>query len=191
MKRWCLILSVLSLFISACSPNVALVPPTVAPAMVNTPTTIPPTVIPTATATATPKPTATSAPAPTHAPAPTTAPIAAAGDTWTRPADGMVMVFAPGGEFEMGSTKEDLDNVMRMCREWGWRCDRSSFEMEQPAHTVALNGFWIDRTEVTNRQYRKCVEAGACQAPAKCDWGEPTYGDASKKDHPVVCVSWY
>jgi eukaryotic-like serine/threonine-protein kinase len=102
------------------------------------------------------------------------------------------MAYAPGGEYTMGSTEEDVDSLMRMCRGWGWRCNRTSFEMEQPAHMVALNGFWIDRTEVTNRQYGKCVEAGACRAPAtKCDWGEPTYGDASKRDHPVVCVSWY
>jgi formylglycine-generating enzyme required for sulfatase activity len=92
-------------------------------------------------------------------------------DTWTRPVDKMVMVYVPAGEFEMGST-EGRDN-------------------EQPVHAVALDGFWIDQAEVTNAQYRRCVEAGACQAPMTCDWGEPTYEDLSKADYPVVCVDWY
>jgi formylglycine-generating enzyme required for sulfatase activity/tRNA A-37 threonylcarbamoyl transferase component Bud32 len=95
-------------------------------------------------------------------------------DTWTRPSDGMVMVYVPGGTFQMGSAEGDPD------------ADDDEF----PQHSVTLDGFWIDRTEVTNAQYRQCVKAGACQAPTACDLGEPTYGDASKQDHPVVCVGW-
>jgi formylglycine-generating enzyme required for sulfatase activity len=61
---------------------------------------------------------------------------------------------------------------------------------EKPQHTVYLDAFWIDRTEVTNAQFRQCVEAGACQAPATCDWGEPSYGGQGQADRPVVCVNW-
>ena len=93
------------------------------------------------------------------------------GDTWTRPADEMVMVYVPEGEFEMGNEGEPT---------------------EQPVHTVALDGFWIDRTEVTNAQYQRCVEGGECDAPKRycAVWlgGEPP--DAAKTDHPVVCVDW-
>ena len=92
------------------------------------------------------------------------------GDTWTRPPDGTVMVYVPSGEFQMGSENGD--------------------SFEQPVHTVALDGFWIDQTEVTNDQYRDCVEAGECDAPLTCDWGGPTYANGSKADHPVVCVDW-
>jgi hypothetical protein len=70
------------------------------------------------------------------------------------------------------------------------RCRREWFEDAQPAHTVALDALWIDRAEVTNAQYRECVEAGACVAPMTCDWGDPAYGDGLKEDHPVVCVDW-
>jgi len=97
------------------------------------------------------------------------------GITWTRPADGMVMVYVPGGTFQMGSDESDT----------------GVHEDEFPRHSVTLGGFWIDQTEVTNAQYGQCVEAGACQAPTTCDWGEPTYRDASKQDHPVVCVDWF
>jgi formylglycine-generating enzyme required for sulfatase activity len=79
------------------------------------------------------------------------------------------MVYVPAGEFIMGSDE---------------------YSDEQPVHTVYLDAFYIDKTEVTNAKYQQCVEAGNCRAPTTCDWGEPTYGDASKADHPVVCVNW-
>jgi len=91
------------------------------------------------------------------------------GDTWTRPADGMVMVYVPAGEFLMGSSD----------------ADGQAYDSEKPQQTVYLDAFWIDRTEVTNAQYRKCVEAGACREPG-C-WDEDNY---NAPDQPVVCVSW-
>jgi formylglycine-generating enzyme required for sulfatase activity/tRNA A-37 threonylcarbamoyl transferase component Bud32 len=100
-------------------------------------------------------------------------PALSAGDTWTRPADGMVMVYVPGGEFEMGSTE-------------GW-------DNEQPVHIVALDGFWIDRTEVTNAQYRDCVEAGDCRPPSnrKSNTRDEYYGNSACDDYPVIYISWY
>jgi formylglycine-generating enzyme required for sulfatase activity/tRNA A-37 threonylcarbamoyl transferase component Bud32/LysM repeat protein len=106
---------------------------------------------------------------PTQAPA-LAADIFRLGDTWTRFADGMGMVYAPAGEFEMGSVDGELT--------------------EQPVHPVALDGFWIDRTEVTNAAYRRCVEADACQPPT-CEEGNLDYDDPTKADLPVVCVDWY
>ena len=52
-----------------------------------------------------------------------------------------------------------------------------------PRHTVFLDAFWIDRTEVTNAQYRACVEAGACREP-EC-WDDD---DANAPNQPVVCL---
>ena len=51
--------------------------------------------------------------------------------------DGVDMVFIPGGNFTMGS-------------------DRHRPE-ERYTHVVSLDGFWIDRTEVTNAQFGKFV----------------------------------
>jgi len=130
-------------------------------------------------------------PTPEPTPVPTEKPVPSLGDTWTRPTDGVVMVYVPAGEFEMGSDDDDVDYALQLCNAYRGDCRREWFEDEQPVHTVVLDGFWIDRTEVTNAQYQQCVETEVCQAPTTCDWGEPTYGDASKSDHPVVCVDWH
>ena len=118
---------------------------------------------------------------------------ASLGDTWPRPADGMVMVYVPAGEFEMGSDSDDVDDALQICKERYSNCEREWFEREQPAHTVALDGFWIDRTEVTNAQYRQCVEAGACDASAESSSyaRDSYYGNGSYDDYPVIYVSWY
>ncbi len=38
---------------------------------------------------------------------------------------------------------------------------------EEPVHTVFLDAYWIDRTEVTNTMYGLCVDAGKCEEPDK------------------------
>jgi formylglycine-generating enzyme required for sulfatase activity len=93
--------------------------------------------------------------------------------TQERQIDGMVMVYVPAGAFEMGSP-EGVGEAN-----------------EHPQHTVTLDAVWIDKYEVSNLQYGRCVVDGACVAPMACDWGETTYADLSKGDHPVVCVSWH
>jgi len=82
----------------------------------------------------------------------------------------MVMVYVPAGDFLMGSSESDT----------------LASDDEKPQHTVYLDAYWIDRTEVTNAQYRRCVEAGACSEPA-C-WED---SDLNAPEQPVVCVYWY
>ncbi|NIM92235.1 MAG: SUMF1/EgtB/PvdO family nonheme iron enzyme [Anaerolineales bacterium] len=156
-------------FLSGCgTPSTTTPDITPAPSPTNLPpkTTVTPEV-----PTETPLPTNTSFP-------PTPTPILPRnpelGQKWTRPTDGMTIVFIPAGEFEMGST-EDV------------HCSHLD---ERPRHTVYLDDYWIDQTPVTNAHYQICVDAGACPPPTDCDWGDPTYGDESKEDHPVVCLSW-
>jgi formylglycine-generating enzyme required for sulfatase activity len=49
------------------------------------------------------------------------------------------MVWIPGGTFRMGSDRH--------------------YAEEAPVHRVTVDGFWIDRTPVTNRQFREFVRA--------------------------------
>ena len=67
--------------------------------------------------------------------------------TRVRQADGMTMVWVAPGKFLMGS-------------------DESPYPAERPEHVVELDGFWIDRLEVANVSYRRCVEAGICSESA-------------------------
>ncbi|TPV93145.1 MAG: formylglycine-generating enzyme family protein [Myxococcales bacterium FL481] len=52
-------------------------------------------------------------------------------------------------------------------------------------------GFWLDITEVTTAQYRDCVDAHVCPAPANTGEWSSTYGEAGKQNHPVNQVSWF
>jgi formylglycine-generating enzyme required for sulfatase activity len=49
------------------------------------------------------------------------------------------MIFIPGGTFRMGSDRH--------------------YPEEAPVHRVTVGGFWIDRTPVANRDFRKFVNA--------------------------------
>jgi serine/threonine-protein kinase len=102
------------------------------------------------------------------------------------------MVYVPAGIFWMGSTSAEVEDAAAACVSDGGSeipC-RRGYGAEGPRHEIYLGAFWIDRTEVTNAQYRTCVEAGVCEEPTVCDWGAPTYTEGSKADHPVVCVDW-
>jgi formylglycine-generating enzyme required for sulfatase activity len=88
----------------------------------------------------------------------------------------MVMVYVPAGTFLMGTAEDDP----------------LAQSDEIPQHSVTLSAFWIDRAEVSNAQFARCVEAGVCMTPfepaMEVDgdyYGNPQYGD-----YPVVNVSW-
>jgi formylglycine-generating enzyme required for sulfatase activity len=111
-------------------------------------------------------------------------------EIWTRPSDAMVILHIPTGSFPMGSTQSEIEDAINLCKQHYSTCNRWYYEQESPQHLVSLNAFWLDQTEVTNQQYRKCVEDGVCSEPNACKKGEPTYTDPGKIDHPTVCVSW-
>jgi formylglycine-generating enzyme len=64
--------------------------------------------------------------------------LALAALTSSAPAEYEGMVWIPGGEFTMGS---------------------EHFPDAQPLHRVRVDGFWMDKTEVTNAQFAKFVDA--------------------------------
>jgi len=101
---------------------------------------------------------------------------ASLGDTWLRPADDMVLVYVPGGDFLMGVAEDDplvqSDEV--------------------PPHLVTLSDFWMDQTEVSNAQFARCVAAGACRPPfeAVLERHQGYYEDPERGDYPVLNVNW-
>jgi formylglycine-generating enzyme required for sulfatase activity/nucleotide-binding universal stress UspA family protein len=155
----------------------------------------PPAAVSTDKPSSTKSPTAVPTDKPASVPTPTPEPsVFSAGDTWIRPADGMVMVYVPAGEFEMGSTDEEVDHVLELCSEYYGDCGRSWLESELLMyHAVALDSFRIDKYEVTNSQYQQCVTAGACDSPKQRSsyTRDSYYGDSAYDDYPVVYVDQY
>lgn len=87
------------------------------------------------------------------------------------PADAAVakLVSIPAGSFVMGCDDADRSK----CAEY-----------EHPSRKTQLAEFEIDRTEVTQAAYAKCIEAGTCSTPA----GE--FEPRAYCWHPAVGVSW-
>jgi formylglycine-generating enzyme required for sulfatase activity len=78
------------------------------------------------------------------------------------------MVFAPGGEFTMGSDDGDA--------------------FSRPAHLVEVGPYFIDLTEVTNEAYFDFVKATRHEPPR--GWIEGRFPEGKGK-FPVTGVTWY
>jgi len=79
------------------------------------------------------------------------------GDIWTDPLTGMDFVWVPKGCFQMGRNIDDSD--------------------EKPIHEVCIDGFWIGKYEVTQKQWQKIRIVGPFHFPRG-------------NDYPVENVSW-
>lgn len=173
---------ILSLFLLLTMFSCQKSPPVDTPFQHPTTTLMPMLPLPTETPTNVPSPTATDEPTPTGS---------ELGDSRDREPDSMVMMYVPGGGFRMGSTNGDLSYAIDLCEEYYGEvygpCERRWWQNEQPAHSVMLDPYWIDAFEVSNTQYRKCVEAGFCDPPS----GDTFFGDIAYDSHPVVYVDWF
>jgi sulfatase modifying factor 1 len=78
-----------------------------------------------------------------------------------------LMVLIPETEFEMGNDGGRLN--------------------EAPRHAVKVPTFYIDKHEVTNREYKEFCDATGRKYPANPPW-DSRYFD--KPDYPVINVSW-
>jgi formylglycine-generating enzyme required for sulfatase activity len=92
------------------------------------------------------------------------------------------MAKIPGGEFQVGIDQKRL----------GWICKniggcQDDYKASVPKHVITLKGFYIDKYEVTNRQYKKFV--AATRHPAPRHWRGGNY-PRQQDDYPVVNVSW-
>jgi formylglycine-generating enzyme required for sulfatase activity len=126
------------------------------------------------------------------------------------------LVLVPGGQFQMGSTPEQVDEAVEACRSLGRseQACRRWFDREKPSHSVALDPFYIHRHEVTTAQFERFVRASGYRTTAESQghgfawpptesgwptvpipgatWRTPTGALASARPtHPVVQVSWY
>ncbi len=87
------------------------------------------------------------------------------------PRDHKEMVWIPGGSLRMGASPDD---------------SQAAYD-EHPPRSVEVDGFWLDRTEVTNDEYRLCVEAGVCSPPHRT----AAFDDPRSGRRPVLWVDWF
>jgi formylglycine-generating enzyme required for sulfatase activity len=80
------------------------------------------------------------------------------------------MAWVPAGSYRRGASEGD----------------RQAAADEFPVREIRVKGFWMDRYEVTNDEYRRCVEARACTVPRNTG----AYDDPARGSNPVLWVSW-
>ncbi len=92
------------------------------------------------------------------------------GIVWKK--DGKEMVLIPAGSFEMGDSKNELEDWMKTAR---------------PVHTVELDAFYMDVHEVTVGQFREFVEdSGYDYQENWANVAKYSPGDG----YPMVYVTW-
>lgn len=108
---------------------------------------------------------------PTRQPLQTTSSIKPTGETlpqsFISKTDGSRMILVPAGVFYAGPPPQAGVGAQPVAKD--------------------LPAFYIDRFEVTNRQFAKFVEVTGYKANGR--W--QAYATSDRLDHPVICVSWY
>jgi len=104
------------------------------------------------------------------------------------------MMLVPAGKFTMGRSSEQS---LAMCQQIArinnnLICGSEGEYDERPVHEVYLSAFYIDKYEVTNAQYKLCVDAKVCDPPEGkgSTTRENYYGNSEFDDYPVISVNW-
>jgi len=92
--------------------------------------------------------------------------VSASGGNFRDPVTGMEFVLVPGGCYQMG------------CGSGQSACDKN----EKPVHEVCVDGFWMGRTEVTQKQWEKIMDDNPS---LNTSWFKNT------DNYPVENFSWY
>ena len=101
--------------------------------------------------------------------------------TITTPKDEAVMVYVPAGEFLMGTSDADIEYykeifpLRRITR----------FDNERPQRTVFVDAFYIDKYEVTNKQYKQFLAETGYTPKHYLD-----YEPYNTPNFPAVVLEW-
>jgi len=111
------------------------------------------------------------------------------------------MVLIPEGPFLMGSTKEDIDTLLKLDQ----NIEFGRLDNEMPQREVFLSAYYIDKYPVTNTKYKIFIESGGYTQKSlwsNAGWEYVTQTNPlenndldnilnGEPDCPVVNVSWY
>jgi formylglycine-generating enzyme len=139
------------------------------------------------------------------------------GARWVRPADGMTMIFIPAATVLIGLPLDQEATQRQLCIqeyvETSRACNEALYAVSEPQHLVALDGYWIDQTDITNAQFARFVGAtGYMTYAERSGWGwvwssgigylrsagaswrhpfGPNSSITGRDEYPVVQVDWH
>ncbi|MDX9806086.1 MAG: SUMF1/EgtB/PvdO family nonheme iron enzyme [bacterium] len=99
-------------------------------------------------------------------------------------ADTTEMMEIPAGEYYIGNYSPPADLIDPDERPWErWGDNYNNY----------LPLYYIDKYEVTQKDYRECVDAGICSEPAKkrSGWRSDYWGNPEYDNYPVLYVNYY
>lgn len=101
--------------------------------------------------------------------------------TITTVKDEAVMVYVPAGEFLMGTSDADIERFKEI---FPLR-DIARFDNERPQRTVFVDAFYIDKYEVTNKQYKRFLAETGYVPKQYLD-----YPPHNTPDFPAAVLAW-
>ena len=107
---------------------------------------------------------------------------------------GMKLILIPAGEFQMGATQAQLDQLMRADSNF----DKETANLDKPRHRVRITRpFYIGTCEVTKGQFSKFVDEMSYVTDAEKDGnggigfnGKPKAADAFERDAKFTWRDW-
>lgn len=100
------------------------------------------------------------------------------------------MLLVPAGAFTMGI---DSSTALKECLRFNSNCIINWFKEEGPPFDVFMNEYYIDKYEVSNFQFKSCVDTGVCLPPeyTSSESRKSYYGNSEFDNYPVIYVDWH
>ncbi|MBI4861013.1 MAG: formylglycine-generating enzyme family protein [Candidatus Riflebacteria bacterium] len=96
--------------------------------------------------------------------------------------DGSVLIRIPAGEFSMGSSDRDIEEILLRCP----GNSPESFAAERPRRTVFVEEFFIGRHQITNQQFSRFI----CESGYSAEGAWHRRAGPGRERHPVVGVTF-
>jgi formylglycine-generating enzyme required for sulfatase activity len=101
-----------------------------------------------------------------------------------RTPDGMVLI--PARSFRMGSTPKQQADAMEWCKEESSQCELDYWTREKQSGLITVSPFYLDRTEVTNHEYLRFLQAHTSQFHIREQRGHRRIYD--EKNRPLISL---
>ncbi len=100
-------------------------------------------------------------------------------------------ILVPAGEFTMGADAVMMDDAIARCQKQSAYEDcETTYKENASLRSVFLEMYYIDKYEVTNAEYQKCVSSQNCSMPKDTKLGAINYfGNTKYAAYPVIWVT--